>query len=104
MGILNDSESGVRFSAIAREMGVEPPFVTELVSKLEKKKLVVIKDSEQDKRAKEVVLTKKGQNRIDALEKALDGELVTFFSSISSGELQTYRQVMKKIEATFEAA
>ncbi len=102
LGLLNESQEGIRYTNIAKRMGVEPPFVTELVSKLEKKKMVISKDSPLDKRAKQVLLTKKGHHKLDDIEKAIDTKMNDFFASISSSDLQTYRNVMKKMEDLLE--
>ena len=57
LGLLYENKEGQRYIEIAQSMGVEPPFITELVSTLLKQNLIHSKDSDTDKRAKVVSLT-----------------------------------------------
>jgi DNA-binding MarR family transcriptional regulator len=60
LGLLRESENGLRYIEIAQSMGVEPPFVTELVAKLFKQKLIHSKNSDTYKSEKVNTLTDKG--------------------------------------------
>lgn len=97
LGLLAKKADGLRFIEIAQNMGVEPPFVTELISQLEKQKLVKATDNPQDKRAKIVLLTDKGTKKLATIETTLEQKIMNLFSDISASEWQTYRNVMEKI-------
>jgi MarR family transcriptional regulator for hemolysin len=102
LGLLDARKEGMRFTEIAREMGVEPPFITELISKLEKKSIVTSKDNPQDRRAKLIELTKKGQKKVEEIEKQLYTSMSEFLKEISSNEVATYKNVMNKMETLLE--
>lgn len=97
MGLIHKTDNGLRFIEIAQRMGVEPPFVTELISRLEKQKLVRTMDNPQDKRAKIVQLTEKGEKKLSSVEQNLEAKITNLFSDISANEWQAYRNVMEKI-------
>lgn len=97
LGLLYENDDGQRYIEIAQSMGVEPPFVTELVSKLLKQNLIHTKDSPRDRRAKVLSLSEKGEKRVEAVEKKLEELLLSQFTDISSGEWKTYKEVMNKM-------
>lgn len=97
LGLIHKSTQGLRFIEIAQRMGVEPPFVTELISRLEKQKLVKTMDNPQDKRAKIVVLSDKGEKKLTSVEHNLEEKITSLFADISANEWQTYKNVMEKI-------
>ncbi len=97
LGLLHKHEEGLRFIEVAQKMGVEPPFVTELISQLEKQKMIKTMDNPQDKRAKIVQLTDKGIKKLNSVETNLEEKVMNLFSDISASEWQTYRSVMEKI-------
>lgn len=97
LGLLAKNLDGMRFIEIAQQMGVEPPFITELISQLEKQRLVKTMDNPQDKRAKIVQLTEKGTKKLTSVEGTLEEKITNLFSDISASEWQTYRNVMEKI-------
>ncbi len=97
MGLIHKTDTGLRFIEIAQKMGVEPPFVTELISRLEKQKMVKTMDNPQDKRAKIVQLTDKGEKKLHSVEHNLEEKITNLFSDISANEWQVYRNVMEKI-------
>lgn len=97
LGLLYENKEGQRYIELAQSMGVEPPFITELVSTLLKQNLIHTKDSEKDKRSKVLSLSEKGKKRVEAMEKNLEKRLHSQFTDISSGEWKTYREVMNKL-------
>ncbi|HRN69980.1 MAG TPA: MarR family transcriptional regulator [Candidatus Woesebacteria bacterium] len=97
LGLLEKNKNGLRFIEIAQHMGVEPPFITELITQLEKQKLVKTMDNPEDKRAKIVQLTEKGIKKLNSVETNLEENVMNLFSNISANEWQTYRSVMEKI-------
>jgi MarR family transcriptional regulator for hemolysin len=102
LGLLDEKKEGMRFSEIAQKMGVEPPFITELISKLEKQHIVSAKDNPQDRRAKLIELTKKGQKKVEEIEKEIYKRMNDFMKDISANEIATYKNVMNKMEEYLE--
>ena len=89
LGLLYENSEGLRYIEIAKNIGVEPPFITELVSKLLVQNLIHSKDSEKDKRAKVVSLSEKGRKLVASVEKNLEDGLLSKFADISSGKWKT---------------
>ncbi len=100
LGILSARPSGCRYNTIAHELTVEPPFVTELVSKLEKQKLIIIKDDIKDRRAKLIILSKKGTETIQYMEEMLQSHFSDLFKNISPSEFDTFKTTLQKISGT----
>ena len=71
LGILFQKPEGSRFVEISNEMGVEPPFVTELITILKKKNYVKIEGDHEDHRAKCILLSKKSMETIPTIEKEI---------------------------------
>ena len=75
LGLLHKSIEGLKFGEIATELGVEPPFVTELVNGLKKGKFIAVKESPLDKRSKIVKLTNKATKLLSEAEKNMQSKL-----------------------------
>jgi len=97
IGILYKKPEGSRFVEISTIMGVEPPFVTELVTILKKKGFVKIEDDPEDKRAKCVLLTKKSTELIPLVENNIKESLSPLLEDISSSEFRGYQTTMEKL-------
>lgn len=97
MGILSENPEGCRYNMIADYLAVEPPFVTELVSKLEKQKLITIKSDITDRRAKKVTLSKKGEEKMAEIETKLLARFENIFKEITASEFETYKTVIEKL-------
>ncbi len=97
LGLLYDAPEGMRSSAIAQELGVEAPFVTQLVKKLEKTNFLIEKEDEKDSRAKIISLTKVGIIFVDTTETKLREVMKPLIKGISPGALTAYLEVMQSI-------
>ncbi len=97
LGILSTFPQGCRYNTIAQELAVEPPFVTELVAKLSKQKLILIKDDIRDRRAKLIILSKKGETIIQETEGKLQTHFSQMFKDISPSEFETFKSTLQKI-------
>lgn len=97
LGILSTHTQGCRYNTIAQELSVEPPFVTELVTKLVKQKLIAIKDDIKDRRAKLIFLSKKGEEIINDTEAKLQDHFSDLFKNISASEFETFKTTLQKI-------
>jgi len=97
LGLLHDNPSGLRPREAALELGVEPAFVTTLVSDLKKKGLVESSVDEADSRAKRISITRSGENFLATIEPKLRGAMRPLIAGISMSELAAYLVVLEKI-------
>ncbi|KKQ38898.1 MAG: MarR family transcriptional regulator [Candidatus Roizmanbacteria bacterium GW2011_GWA2_37_7] len=97
LGILFQKPEGGRFVEISQEMGVEPPFVTELVTVLKKKGFVKIENNPEDRRAKYVLLSKKSTDSIPSIEQEIKNILSQLLDGVSSSEFRGYKTTMEKM-------
>lgn len=97
LGLLKEYPEGCRFIQISQQMGVEPPFITELVSSIKKNKLIKTENDQKDKRAKILVLTKKGEELVEELEKKIQDRLVNLLNDVSSSDFTGYINIMNHL-------
>jgi len=102
LGLLKEYPKGCRFIQISQKMGVEPPFITELVSSIKKNKLIKTENDLEDKRAKILILTKKGEELVDSLEKQIQERLVNLLNDVSSSDFTGYINVMNHLSKKIE--
>lgn len=97
LGSIYKEPDGCRFVDISKSMGVEPPFVTELMNDPKLKTYLDIKTDPEDRRAKIVALTNKGKQRVTDIEKRLHASLSKVLSAIPNADMKTYVNVMQKL-------
>lgn len=97
LGLLYGEESGLRITMIGKQMGVSTPFVTTLVSVLEKKGLIDIALDKKDNRAKLIRLTPKGDKFVEEVESSLRKDVRYLVEGVSPRDLVGYLRVLKKI-------
>jgi len=97
LGVLYDTQKPMSLKKIATKLDVEPPFVTELIEKLKKQKLVSLEKSKQDGRKKLLSLSEKGQNLVPEIEKMLFRESKKWLSGLSISDVINYIHVLNKI-------
>jgi DNA-binding MarR family transcriptional regulator len=97
IGILYDSKEGRRMSTLASLLGVEPPLITRMIMRLEKKEIVRQKKDYEDVRAKVVTITSEGQRIVKKTEKILRAGTKELFHGVSIKDLLYYIFVLEKI-------
>lgn len=97
LGLLHDHKDGMRAQEAAEELGVEAPFVSALLRKLEKKKLLSTHPSPDDSRAKIVHLTREGRSFVDGTEKHLRGKMRPLVQGAAITDLLAYLTVLETI-------
>lgn len=97
LGVLHDHKEGMRAQEAAEELGVEAPFISALLKKLEKKKLLSTYLSPDDSRAKIVHLTQEGRSFVDGTEKYLRGKMRPLVQGAALGDLLAYLAVLETI-------
>lgn len=94
LGVLHDMPEGVRYSTVADEVGVEPPFVTLMAKKLIKKGLAQDALDPKDSRAKLIRVTAKGKTLVPGIEKEVRSAMRPLVDGISPKDLLTYFTVL----------
>lgn len=83
--------------AMSKMLNITSSATTQLVDGLVENGYVVRKASSQDRRALQLVLSKKGQRRITDLKNLRMATIATLFEALSNLELETYLRLHKKI-------
>lgn len=81
---------------IQNRLGIRPGSVSELISKLEHRGLIVKEKSEEDKRAFDIVLTKKGEEEFTLIKNS-DDEYKDLFSVLSEEERGMLNDILGKL-------
>lgn len=97
LGLLYDNQDGMRAKSLADELGVEAPFITVLIAKLQKKNLVGTKPDLKDSRAKNIFLTTKGKQFVPKVEAELFQDMKIFIEGIPKSEMLSYISVLEQI-------
>lgn len=97
LGIITDMPAGARFSTIADEVGVEPPFVTVMARTLIKKGLILEKKDPNDSRAKLLCVTPEGKRLVPVIEKHVRDAMRPVVDGIPRGDLLTYLSVLSRL-------
>ncbi len=82
---------------IASELGVERPFVTQMVAGLKKKGLVSETPDKADARAKTLSLTAKGKAFVTEVEPHVRANIRSVVAGIGPGDVMGYLSVLEKI-------
>ena len=97
LGLLKEKKEGLMLQDIAQALGVEPPFVSELLRTLTKCGWVVTVANPKDKRAKVAELTPDGLAFLVSTERHTREHIRPLLTGISSGDIATYLSVLEKI-------
>lgn len=97
LGLLYEREQGMRSLELARQLGVEPPFITVLFKKLQGMNLVDSKNHATDSRVKIIGLTEKGRTFVAKTESALRAHMQPLLHDVSIKDLMSYLAVLQRI-------
>jgi MarR family transcriptional regulator, organic hydroperoxide resistance regulator len=86
----------VSMRVLARLSGLDPSNLTAIADKLEARGLVERRASQQDRRAKELVITDAGHSTLDALRSALDADLGPL-SPLSADQVTLLRDLLRQV-------
>jgi DNA-binding MarR family transcriptional regulator len=98
LGLIYERET-IQPKIASQELGVEAPFITEIVSKLSKKKLVLETQDEKDRRYKSLSLTAEGKNFVESHERMVRDHMRPLVSGASAKDLLGYISVLETIVA-----
>lgn len=97
LGLLFQEDKGMRSSKLAKELGVEAPFITALFRKLEKRGFVDAISDENDSRARNIRLTDEGIDFVQSTEQKMKQRMRPLIEGISVNDLMSYVAVLEKI-------
>ena len=97
LGLLYDTPKGHRLNKVAELLGVEAPFVTEMVKALKRKGYVEQATDIKDSRAKILKLTTKGKEFVPILDSSLKKKLRFLLAGASPKDIYGYLKVLKLI-------
>lgn len=104
MVALHRGGEGVTQRELAELMSIENPTLVRLLDNLESQKLIERRPCEQDRRARRLHLTDRGESFIKKLDERAEGLREQLLSGISDDELATCLDVFERILANAEAA
>lgn len=97
LGLLFDYPKGYRLNKVAELLGVEAPFVTEMVRELVRKGYVLQLRDPKDSRAKILRISEKGLTFVPIFDKTLRSRLKHLLSGLSARDLYGYIKVLEII-------
>lgn len=99
LGILYHSKQGENPSDLARLMGVKAPYVTRIIQKMQKKRMISVSYPSGDKRIKMITLTKEGRAHVKAIETDLRLHMRSVMKGASMRDILGYIAVLKHLVA-----
>lgn len=87
----------MRLAVLAEKLSYDPPMVTKLAKKLEKKNLAKRVSDRYDERAKVIILLPKGEMLLKVSEPKIRQTMRRLLKGISPDELRTYIKVLSVI-------
>lgn len=103
LGAVAQAPNGIRLVELAARLGVKAPFVTALAHDLVDRELIERAQHQFDKRAKLLVLTRKGKQFVAEVETDVVAELKALLTGLTEDDLVTYQRVLETIITNAEA-
>lgn len=103
LGAVASSPNGIRLVELAERLGVKAPFVTALAHDLVDRGLIERAQHQFDKRAKLLVLTRKGKQFVADVESDVEAELSVLLAGLTEADLRAYQKVLETIIANADA-
>jgi DNA-binding MarR family transcriptional regulator len=101
LGLLSHKRKRMAISEIAREVGIQQPFMTVIVTKLTKRNLVAVTEDSADQRKKYVSLTKEGAKTVQLMQR----QFIEFFKPLSQDlSRRDFEAYLKVITAVIKNA
>ncbi len=97
LSVVAGSRDGIRLSSVAERLSVKAPLVTSEVGELLQQDLVQRLPHHTDKRAKLLVVTRKGKNLTTKIEVELAEHVAHLFSGLSAAEIATFHKALQTI-------
>jgi MarR family transcriptional regulator for hemolysin len=97
LGLMSESTNGLRVTDMARALQVEMPLITTTAQTLISAGLMSSVAHSRDKRAKMLMLTPKGKQRVSEVEQYLQNGLDKIEQDVDPKELNVYFKMLQKI-------
>jgi MarR family transcriptional regulator for hemolysin len=97
LGVLYDAPGSIRLNKVADALGVEAPFVTAMMRKLQKNQYLQLEADPDDSRAKAICLTDEGRAFVQRTEKTLRETMKPLIKGISMQDLLTFLSVTQRL-------
>ena len=104
LGILLESEDGLRQKAIAEQMHIGPSSTSEFIDKLEQTGYIERRPDPDDGRATRIYLTEKGKARAYELEDERKERFAALFAALTDEEKEQLLALLDKLAAAGEPA
>lgn len=102
IGAVAHSPNGIRLVELAERLAVKAPFVTAMANDLVERGLIERVQHQFDRRAKLLMVTKKGKQFVAEVESDVAAELRALLRGVSEDELRAYQKVLETIIANAE--
>jgi MarR family transcriptional regulator, transcriptional regulator for hemolysin len=98
IGLLNDdANNGMKLSVLSEELGVEAPFITVRIKRLQDRKLVSIVSGSNDKRERLATITAAGAKLVATIEPILRKESRKWLKGVGPIDTKGFFSVMKTV-------
>lgn len=97
LGFLGHKKKPMSISEVATELGIQSSFMTIIVTKLEKRNLIIVTDDETDRRKKYIALAAEGQKVIKLMQRQFEEFFAPLIQGLSGKELAAYIKVLDTV-------
>lgn len=98
LGLLHDDkQTGMKLSVLSEELGVEAPFITVRIKRLQNRNLVTVEAGKNDKRERLATITATGSELVTAIEPILRRESRTWLKGVGPLDVKGFITVMKTV-------
>src|SRR5262245_24840596 len=95
--ILSRASKGIRQGMLAEELGIEGPSLVRLIDLLAAEGLVERQEDPTDRRAKTLLITPRGEAKVEEINRVLRKVRTELFKGVSAEELATTFDVLRRI-------
>lgn len=97
LGFLDHRGKAMVISEVAAELGIQSSFMTTIVNKLLKRRLIIVKDDKVDGRKKYISLDAEGRKVVRLMQRQFEEFFAPLVQGLSIKELATYLKVITAI-------
>lgn len=98
IGLLHDdSSTGMKLSTLSEELGVEAPFITVRIKRLQDRNLVTVTSGTTDKRERLATITRAGSQLVTTIEPILRKESRRWLKGVGPLDVKGFITVMKTV-------
>ncbi len=94
---------GISSADLARRISVTPQSINEIISHLERQRLVSRQEAPENRRILQITITPAGRKLLAACDKVVDDLEVDLFRSLSRKDVAALHELLQKVLADFRA-